>query len=79
MNIAHPDNKVVVTASFSYKMNLGNYQTADFHCSQSAECSEYERDIAYSNMFQFCKERVREEVVRFKKEHRNFEEDRREY
>lgn len=60
-----PDNLVEVTRSFSYKVNLGNYQTADFFCSQKVEVLESEAEKKSEELYTFCKNEVVKSIVRF--------------
>lgn len=56
---------VRVTRSFSYKLNLGNYQSADFFCSQSAECAPDDTEEVSSDLDDFCTEQVRASIRNF--------------
>ena len=49
---------VEIARSFSYKHNLGNYQSCDFFCSQKAEVLEEEAEETSKNLYQFCKKEV---------------------
>jgi ATP-dependent exoDNAse (exonuclease V) alpha subunit len=55
-------NLVEVARSFSRKLNLGNYQTADFFCSQKAEVLESEVVETSEALYKFCKEEVEKSV-----------------
>jgi len=50
--------KVEIARSFSYKLNCGNYQTADFFCSQKAEVSEEEAEKKSEELYAFCRKEV---------------------
>mgnify|MGYP001610024903 CR=1 FL=1 len=49
---------VEIARSFSYKHNLGNYQSADFFCSQKAEVLVEEAEKVSEKLYQFCKKEV---------------------
>jgi hypothetical protein len=49
---------IEVTRSFSFKLNIGNYQSLDFFCSEKAECLESERDTKSQALYSFCKAEV---------------------
>ena len=49
---------VEIARSFSVKCNLGNYESADFFCSQKMEVPENEAKRASAMLFEFCKEEV---------------------
>lgn len=58
---------VEVTRSFTYKLNLGNYQSADFFCSQKLEVEEDKAEEASKKLIEFCKKEVARDVAKFKK------------
>ena len=49
---------VEVARSFSYKLNVGKYQTADFFCSQKAEVPENQATEISEKLYEFCKAEV---------------------
>ena len=49
---------VEIARSFSYKHNLGNYQSCDFFCSEKAEVPEDEAEKKSEELYQFCKKEV---------------------
>lgn len=49
---------VEVARSFSYKLNMGNYESRDFFCSQKAECYEKDAPELSEKLYQFCKAQV---------------------
>ncbi len=59
---------VEVARSFSYKLNVGNYESRDFFCSQKAEVPIDEADKASEALYQFCKDQVLKSVNSFKEE-----------
>lgn len=58
---------VEIARSFSFKLNCGNYQTADFFASQKAECLEIEKEKKSEELIHFCKSEVIKSVNAFKK------------
>ena len=60
-------DKIEITRSFSFKLNLGNYQMADFFCSQKAECRPEEAEKVSEALYLFCKT----EVIKSVNEYRN--------
>ncbi len=64
-----PSHRIVeIARSFSFKLNLGNYQSADFFCSQKGECREDEAEEFSEKLYQFCKRDVLRAVNEAKKE-----------
>ena len=61
---------VEIARSFAYKLNIGNYQSADFFCSRKQEVPIQEDDEASEAMFQWCKGQVEMEVSRYIEEHK---------
>lgn len=59
------EKKVEVVRSFSFKLNCGNYQTADFFCSQKAEVPEEEAEETSKQLHQFCKAEVMKSVNKY--------------
>ena len=53
---------VEVARSFSRKINLGNYETADFFCSQKAEATEKDAKKVSKKLAKFCEEEVMKSV-----------------
>lgn len=51
-------NLIEVTRSFSMKKNLGNYETADFFCSQKVECVPKDAEKMSELAYTFCKSEV---------------------
>ena len=62
------NNLVEITRSFSYKLNLGNYQTADFFCSEKVECLEKDAEKKSEALYLFCKNEVIKSVEHYRKE-----------
>jgi hypothetical protein len=53
---------VEVARSFSYKLNVGNFESRDFFCSQKAECEEDKAEETSEALHSFCKEQVMKAV-----------------
>jgi hypothetical protein len=47
-----------ITRSFSYKHNAGNYESRDFFCSRSQECTAEEADAVSQELFRWCRSQV---------------------
>ena len=54
-----------ITRSFSRKLNLGRYETADFFCSQKLEVPIKEAEEASKQAFHFCKMMVEQDVQNY--------------
>jgi hypothetical protein len=50
--------KVEIARSFSYKLNVGNYESRDFFCSQKAECLIEDAEKVSEALHAFCKKQV---------------------
>lgn len=57
-----------ITRSFSLKKNLGNYETADFYCCQSAEVEVDIAEETSSMLYDFCKKEVVKSINEFLRE-----------
>lgn len=57
-----------VVRSFSYKLNLGNYQSADLFCSQKSECAVEDADVVSDAIYQFAKGEVMRAVKQMRAE-----------
>ncbi len=55
-----------IARSFSYKLNVGNYESRDFFCSQSGECSPDDADSVSADLHQFCVDQVLEAVRQYR-------------
>lgn len=60
---------VEVARSFAFKLNCGNYQSADFFCSQKAECPPSEVEATSAKLYAFCRSEVAKAVQQYKSEH----------
>ena len=56
------ENKVEVSRSFSFKLNIGNYQSMDFFCAEKKEVPENEAEKASNALFIFCYKQVMKSV-----------------
>ena len=62
-----PETSLVkVTRSFSYKLNLGNYENVDFFCSQTVECRPDLADGVSADVHEFCVEEVGKSIKEFR-------------
>jgi hypothetical protein len=62
-----PKEKLVeIVRSFSFKLNVGNYESRDFFCSQKAECKASEAEQVSAALYQFCKNEVLKAVNQFR-------------
>lgn len=58
-----PSAKTVeVVRSVAFKLNLGNYQSMDFFCSQKAQCPADEVNAVSSDLYDWCYDQVMESV-----------------
>lgn len=57
---------VKVTRSFSFKINLGNYENADFFCSETVECAPELAEGVSADVHDFCIEEVGKSIAEFK-------------
>ena len=53
-----PSGVVEVVRSVSFKLNLGNYQSMDFFCSQKAQCLPDEADQVSTDLYEWCYDQV---------------------
>lgn len=59
---------VEIVRSFSFKLNVGNYESRDFFCSQKVVCDAIEVDEVSSKVYQWCKQQVLGAVREYKRE-----------
>jgi len=70
MNMANKKQTLIeVARSFSRKINLGHYETADFFCSQKAEVLEKDAVKVSEELFRFCEEEVMKSVGEYGLKH----------
>ena len=60
-----PARTVEIARSFSFKLNLGNYQSADFFCSQKASCSADMAEEVSADLYEFCVDQVQQAIKDF--------------
>ncbi len=58
---------VEIARSFSRKVNLGNYEVADFFCSEKREVPLEEAEKTSEELFIFCRAEVEKSVEEYKK------------
>lgn len=51
---------VEIVRSVSFKLNLGDYQSMDFFCSQKATCAADEANEVSASLYDWCYEQVME-------------------
>ena len=61
---------VEIARSFSFKMNLGNFENIDFFCSQKAEVPIEEAEQKSEELYLFCKREVAKSISTYLKEHK---------
>jgi len=57
-----------IVRSFSYKLNVGKYESRDFFCSQSADCDIEDAEEIGDLVYQFCKRQVFASVKEYKRQ-----------
>jgi len=57
-----------ITRAFSQKVNLGNYQTADFFCSVEEECEFDCAEKISEQLNEMCRYEVNKSIVKFNEE-----------
>src|SRR6185503_1139149 len=57
-----PKKQVEIVRSVSFKLNLGNYQSMDFFCSQKAQCEAIDAGQVSADLYEWCYEQVMESV-----------------
>lgn len=55
-----------IVRSFSFKLNMGNFESRDFFCSQKAECAIADAAAVSEQVYQFCKAQVLKSVREYK-------------
>ena len=54
--------KTEIQRSFEYLLNVGNYESRRFFCSQKAECRPEDAEAVSEKLYQFCKSQVMKAV-----------------
>lgn len=62
-----PDKRVEICRSFSYRLNIGNYQHADFFSSIKQECAAEDAEETSAAAYDFCEREVRKAIKDFSK------------
>ena len=62
-----PRTQIEIVRSFSFKKNLGNYEMADFFCSEKVVCDPEDAEKMSDALYQFCKKEVAKSVAVFGK------------
>ena len=60
--------RVEIARSFSFKLNMGNYESRDFFCSQKAECKIEDSERVSQALHDFCKSQVMRAVREYREE-----------
>ena len=63
-----PQKIIEVARSFSRKVNLGNYETADFFCSAKEETTKQQAKKTSKRLHDFCRGEVEKAVEEYKEE-----------
>jgi hypothetical protein len=53
-----PQSVREVVRSVSFKLNLGNYQSMDFFCSQKAQCAAEDAEEVSTDLYDWCYDQV---------------------
>ena len=76
------EKMVEITRSFAFKLNIGNYQSADFFCSEKVEVPEKDIIEKSEMLYKFCKEEVLKSIKEYvegvkakKQEKKNYEDN----
>lgn len=59
-------SRVEIARSFSFKLNMGNYESRDFFCSQKAECDAEDAEATSEKLYEFCKSQVLKAVREYR-------------
>ena len=60
--------RVEIARSFSFKLNVGNFESRDFFCSQKAECKIEDSQRVSQALHDFCKAQVLKAVREYREE-----------
>jgi len=67
-----PNPFIEVTRSFSFKKNIGNYQSLDLFFSQKAECSPENAAQTSRMLVEFCRNEVAKDIAELQESHPEF-------
>ena len=56
---------VEICRSFSFKLNVGNYESRDFFCSEKASCPSDQAEAGSRMLYEFCKSEVMHAVRQY--------------
>ena len=59
--------KIEICRSYSFRANLGNYQSADVFCSAKKEATDEEAGKVADDLYQFCRNKVDKDIKELKK------------
>jgi hypothetical protein len=65
---ARVSGQVEVVRSFTRKLNLGSYESADFFCSQKVICDAEQADEISAAVYGWCKAQVMRDIQTFRSE-----------
>jgi hypothetical protein len=57
---------VEICRSFCFRLNVGNYESRDFFCSEKAECHEKDAEAVSHRLYEFCRREVMRAVGEWK-------------
>jgi hypothetical protein len=63
-----PNPYIEIARSFGFKLNVGNYESRDFFCSEKAECRPEDAEKTSEALYAFCKAQVLKSVQQAKAE-----------
>lgn len=55
--------QIEIVRSVSFKLNLGNYESMDFFCSQKAQCDPADADEVSLSLYEWCCDQVNNSVA----------------
>lgn len=62
--------RIEIARSFAFKLNIGNYQSADFFCSAKQEVPEDQAEVLSGKLYAFCRKEVLKSVAAFEAENK---------
>lgn len=65
---AEAPRMVEICRSFAFKLNVGNYESRDFFCSQKGTCTADQQDAMSAELADFCYEQVMKQVREYSAE-----------
>ena len=67
LQLVPPPLATEITRSFSYKLNVGNYESRDFFCSQKSYAKTGDEERVSEALYSFCKNEVIKSINQFRK------------